>query len=380
MRAISAGLIPLIALLAAAVVRAEAPAALAPRDGVLLLKNGEVLNGRITHAGDQYYISLKYGVIQVKATEVEMTAADLAEIYERKRDALKPGIDGHLELADWCLREHLVDSAAKEVDEAKALDARHPRLAYLQRRLAVARQPAAARPAPAATATGPTNEELDRFIRGMPDHTVETFTSTIQPLLMNNCATAGCHGPRSSGKLRLTRLPLNGPVGRRLTQRNLYSVWQTIDQADFAGSPLLTRPVERHGTAKAAIFSGRDTAQYRQLLSWVREATRRRKSSKPATVDMPARHLSQAKPIPAPSAGARGAAQASSAAEPPDELATDGLESELDSIDAADTTAVVAERPAEKPPRPESEKNYQAVDPFDAEVFNHRYLASPPSE
>lgn len=378
MRSVAARLVPLIALFTVATVRAETPAALAPRDGVLLLKNGEVLNGRITHAGDQYYISQKYGVIQVKATEVEMTAGDLAEIYERKQADLKPGIAGHLELADWCLREHLLDSAEQEVSKAKAIDARHPRLAYLERRLAVARQPAAARP-PAATVTGPTNEELDQFIRGMPDHTVETFTNTIQPLLMNNCATAGCHGPRSSGKLRLTRLPLTGPVGRRLTQRNLYSVWQTIDQADFAGSTLLTRPVERHGTAKAAIFSGRETAQYRQLLGWVREATRRKTPGKPATVGTPARHLAQPKPVPAASSP-RGAA-AHRSAEPPIEAEVEGSETDLGPIDAADAdTSVAAKRAAEKPPRPETEKTYQAVDPFDAEVFNRRYLAPTTSE
>lgn len=380
MRSISAGLVPLIALLAAAIVRAETPAALAPRDGVLLLKNGEVLNGRITHAGDQYYVSLKYGVIQIKATEVEMTAGDLTEIYERKRAALKPGIDGHLELADWCLREHLLDSAGQEVDDAKAIDARHPRLAYLQRRLAVARQPAAAHPPSPSAATGPTNEELDRFIRGMPHHTVETFTSSIQPLLMNNCATAGCHGPRSSGKLRLARLPLNGPVGRRLTQRNLYSVWQTINQADFAASPLLTRPVERHGTAKAAIFSGRDAAQYRQLLGWVREATRRKKPGQPATVGTPARHLAQAKPT--PTRPSQPVNQDSAAPLPVADPNVDDPEPDIGSIDApdADTTSAVAERAADDPPPRESEKPYQPVDPFDAEVFNRRYLAPPTSE
>lgn len=377
MRSIFAGLVSFIAIFAAATVRAETPAALAPRDGVLLLKNGEALNGRITHAGDQYYVSLKFGVIQVKATEVEMSAESLAEIYERKRAKLKPGIEGHLELADWCMREHLLDSAAKEVDEAKAIDARHPRLVYLQRRLVVARQPAAAQPAHVAAVTGPTNDELDRFIRGMPEHTVETFTSTIQPLLMNNCATAGCHGPRSSGKLRLTRLPLNGPVGRRLTQRNLHSVWQTINHADFAASPLLTQPVERHGTAKAAIFTSREGAQYRQLLGWVREATRRKKPGQPATVGTPVRHLAQAKPTEAPSASA--SAPADPSAEPPIEAEADGPEAKIAALDATDGDPTVAEPegPAEKAPGREREKAYQAVDPFDAEVFNRRYFARP---
>jgi hypothetical protein len=360
-------LITVISLLAVSHARAETPLALAPRDGVLLLRNGEVLSGRITHAGDQYYVSLKYGEIQVKATEVDMTAASLSDIYDRKRAALRPGIDGHLELADWCLRERLLDSTETEVRDAKAIDARHPRVAYLERRLAIARQPSEAHATSLAPAAGPTNEDLDRFVRGMPSGAVETFTSTIQPLLINNCTTSGCHGPRSSGKLRLTRLPLSGPTGRRLTQRNLYSVWQTIDASDFAGSPLLTRPVERHGTAKAAIFSSRDTAQYRQLVAWVREATRRRKGARPAMVSGPTVALSPAPsatvaPLPSVgvSDGATGPAETDLAL--PDDVAGE-----------AGPAIAAADGPKKQPRRPR-DKNYQPVDAFDAEVFNRRYF------
>src|SRR5262249_11028314 len=159
-----------------------------------------------------------------------------------------PGkLQDHLDLAEWCIEQKLVDQADHELKDAEAIDSSSLRIPLLRRRLELAQPNRAVSPAtPPPVDSGPSNDELDRLVRGLPGHAVESFTSTIQPVLVNNCTTSGCHGPRSQGKLRLLRLSLASPANRRLTQRNLYSVWQVIDANQPASSPLLTQPIRPH--------------------------------------------------------------------------------------------------------------------------------------
>ncbi len=184
----------------------------------------------------------------------------------------------HVDLADWCLKNDLIDHAETQLTYALAADATYPRIRLLERRLELARRGDAPRPAPhhATARSGPTNDELDRFIRGMPGNAVETFTSTIQPLLVNNCTTSGCHGPQSEARLQLLRIPLGSPPTRRTTQRNLYAVWQHVNTNNPQTSPLLVEATQRHGNSKAAIFNDHDAAQYLQLAAWVNQFGARR--------------------------------------------------------------------------------------------------------
>ena len=45
--------------------------------------------------------------------------------------------------------------------------------------------------------------EIDRRVRTLPTGTIETFTRSIQPMLLNYCATAGCHGASGTSSYAL---------------------------------------------------------------------------------------------------------------------------------------------------------------------------------
>ncbi|HEV3343049.1 MAG TPA: hypothetical protein VG125_21925, partial [Pirellulales bacterium] len=274
--------------LTAAIAAAGEPLHLAPTKGVVLLRNGQVLAGTIARTGDYYYISKPGSEIRLKTSEVEKVAGRVEELYEEKRSHLdETRMQDRLDLAEWCVEQKLVEQAASELAEAALLEPGHPRLMLIQRRLDLARRDdTETKTAPHVAENGPSTEELDRFVHGLPGHAVETFTSSIQPLLVNNCTNAGCHGSQSTGKLRLLRLPPSGAVNRRRTQRNLYAAWQAIDADRPAASPILTQPVQPHGNAKGPIFSSRGTAQYRQLVSWVYEMTRQRRPQESASDDL----------------------------------------------------------------------------------------------
>lgn len=343
---------------------------LAPIEGVLLLRNGEVLAGRITHAGDYYYLSRPRGDLRLKASEVELVAADLNEVYQNKRGQTEPGnLQDHLNLAEWCVQQELLDQAADELSEAATIAPRHPRLGLIQRRLELAQRgepPAAHRKQ---AEPGPTNDDLDRLVRGMPSRSVEEFTSTVQPLLVNNCTSAGCHNAHSPGKLRLLRLPRTGIPSRRLTQRNLHSVLQVIDPNDPIASPLLTQPIAPHGTAKDAIFSSREVEQYRQLVAWVQGLAPQDKRARPPKVAKRAEPLLQT--MPQRATKSRRASRTRPLAPPSDgePAATD-----LDFTNPDAPRVEPEATPDEAASPPLQEANYEPVDPFDPEIFNRRFF------
>src|SRR5262245_31072061 len=112
---------------------AEQPLAMGPEDGVVLLRNGQVLRGRIAHTGDQYVVSLTSVEIRLKCDTVEHVCRDLEEGYRRKRADIEHGkVQDRLELAQWCIRHELFGYAARELSDAIAADPRHPRIALVE--------------------------------------------------------------------------------------------------------------------------------------------------------------------------------------------------------------------------------------------------------
>ena len=257
------------AVLASMLPRAEAgepPAQKPPIRGIVLLHNGEILEGRISHADGGYVVDLPDGQIRLKDADVDLVCASLEEGYRRKRAMLQVGnVHDHLELAQWCLRHDLLGPAAVELADAKVADPNNPMIAALQQRLKMASEPPP-RNADSAAPAGPTNDELDRMVRGLPRGAVEAFTQSVQPVLMNHCTGSGCHGLQSDTGMKLIRISAGKSPSRHFTQRNLYSVLHYVDQENPSKSKLLTAAAGPHGTVQNAIFSEREAAQYKRLV------------------------------------------------------------------------------------------------------------------
>ncbi|HEX5444219.1 MAG TPA: hypothetical protein VFW87_10340, partial [Pirellulales bacterium] len=273
----------------------------------------------------------------------------------------------HLDLAEWCIQQDLLDEAEGELAEAIRREPRHPRRSLVERRLKLAqrgeRPAAATKPIP----PGPTNDVLDRLVRGMPSRSVEAFTSTVQPLLVNNCTASGCHNAHSSGKLRLLRLPRSGPPSRRLTQRNLHAVWQVIDSENPLASPLLTQPIAPHGTAKDAIFSSREVDQYRQLAAWVQGLASSGKANAPPSVAMQAES-------PRPAMPRRSGKSRRTPRPQPQTPEADLAETDLELPDLKPEPEPDHAGPSHAAVRPQRQADYEPVDAFDPEIFNRRFF------
>ena len=302
---------PLWLLLSAALL--ADPLQVAPQEGLLLLRTGHVLRGEITRSGDEYYITLPKGEIRVPAAEVELFCRTLDEAYRQKRSALRTGhVSEHLDLADWCLRHELHGYAAKELLSAKAADPTHPKLELIERRLKLAMKPVpSAESKGSALAERKGLSEVEELMQRLPPGAMETFTSTIQPLLVNSCSTAACHGSGSNNRLKLERIGPARVLTHRTTQRNLLAVMRTIDGDNPAASPLLIKPLTPHGDSPTAALTKNDLPKYRKLMEWVDQVATPAVQQAPATVGQPAAPLLQTIP------GASGTPANSPAAESP---------------------------------------------------------------
>ncbi len=277
---------------------AEISSAAASPTSLLILRNGEVLCGHISREGDKFVVAGEGTQLRLGVREVDFACNSLDEAYATQRGRCVAGrIEDHLNLAEWCLRHSLTGYAARELGSAMSISPRHPRVELIDRRLeqmlsqAVPEKPAVvpaahveeASPEPTSAPKLVTGDDLDRLVRSLPAGTVESFTANIQPLLFNNCATAGCHSVGGQAQLNLLRPSVGRTPAQRLTQRNLHNTLAWIDFANPAESKLLAAASGPHGPAKIAVFAARDSARYRELAAWVALAASGQRSAETTT-------------------------------------------------------------------------------------------------
>ncbi len=344
----------------------QVPPPIPPNQGILVLRNGQIVEGRITQREGLYVIDLSDGQIRVKAADVDLVCSSLEDGYRRKRAVIQVGnVHHHLELAQWCLRHGLLGPAAAELADAIAAEPTNPMIGALAHRLKMAMEPPLAADTAGKPTSGPSNDELDRMIHGLPHGSVETFTQSVQPVLMNHCAVSGCHGPQSDSGLRLFRVPTGKSASRRITQRNLYSVLPFVDRENPTGSRLLTAPSGPHGTAKHAIFNEHQAAQYKRMVDWVSQLARQSTPEAPLTLN-PATPFEPANPVPFQT--------------PPQVLSQEARKAHP--LPTAEQNQP-AKRGATRAPTKSAAEAAPAsfdrpADPFDPEVFNRRYAPAKP--
>jgi hypothetical protein len=111
-------------------------------------------------------------------------------------------------------------------------------------------------------------------IESLPGPVVERFTRKIQPILVNNCTTSGCHQRGGAQQFQLDRALLHGLANRRSTMRNLTAALTLVDGEQPQLSPLLIVPRQTHGGMSAPIFGPRQAELFHHLFDWVSLVTR----------------------------------------------------------------------------------------------------------
>lgn len=217
------------------------------------MHNGGLFEGTVQRTPDAVIVEGDGTYISLRTPDVAHVAESLVAAYEWKRAQMGEGgliaID-HLELADWAIENHLWEQAARELLDARQLAPTSGRLELLERRLdeafrvatirAPQKTPTPSEPTEALNGT-PAAAPDDSFQRpALPDGALEQFTRRIQPVLLNSCATSGCHGAEPAGGFAFDVASLRGYGDLRSTERNLDATLGLIDLHNPAASKLLT--------------------------------------------------------------------------------------------------------------------------------------------
>jgi hypothetical protein len=353
------GMVIALALLAALPLAAGEPV-LTPQQGLLLLRNGNVMQGAVTRAGDYYIVIFgDSGEVRLAAADVETLCVDLEDAYRyRAATMVRKGAAPHLDLAEWCLRHGLVHQAGEQLVAAMRQEPANRRIAAVERKIKLALEAPKSQPVrQTETAATVSAEQLDKTIRGLPPGSVERFAAVVQPILLNRCAAGGCHGPNTRSDFRLLRPPGGLAPSKRFTERNLYAVLAYLDKERFEASPLLAVPQQRHGSTLGPVFDKRTQHQLDELIAWTRLA-----------LDVPTR-LPVAKIVPR---------QALLSQQQDGGVKLASAEVEVDPEQAAAGPAAADEAPQPfQPPRDAAplapEGAFTPRDPFDPEIFNRQF-------
>ena len=243
------------------------------RERVIVMNSGRILTGQMTRNAGGWLVEQANGRVQVPEDQVKLVADSLRDAYRKQRDAIvEPTPATHMMLAQWCISYRLHDEARDELKKCLKRDPDHEEARKLLRRLD---DSLTVKPVPAATLSplktpdGFVVPEVES-LGGLSKETATAFTARVQPLLMNKCGNASCHGSASEGAFKLNSIRFGSNGHRLYTERNLAEVLRYIDIHDPALSPLMAVPQGSHG-GTAAIFHGPQSAeQLKSLRNFIR--------------------------------------------------------------------------------------------------------------
>ena len=248
-------------------------------NGVLLLRNGQTFSGVIVKSSpNQPHFTLiddSGNRLRFPNDQVEFISDSILEVYAyRRATQIRNNAPACLALAQWCMQSRLFDQAQEQIDSAITIAGRSGTITRLQIRLDLLRSPPIGR-ALQPNVTAPTTQtisadQVQQRIDQYPDGVVHQFIRSVQPLLLNRCALAGCHGPSPQSVFVLFRTTAKRPVPHRITQRNLYNTLSTLDLNQPENSTLLTSATTAHGSQKRPALEIDASQEIANLVNWVR--------------------------------------------------------------------------------------------------------------
>lgn len=256
---------------------------LAPGERVLVLRTGRVMKGRIKKISTGWLVSTNRGNAVIPFEQVHFDSDDLNEAYLRLRiQNGRPTVASHLRLAEWCLSQNILAEAARELRDALQKDPANETARLMLNRVdnEIRRrnppEPATETPTDVVILTERAVEVADTEVRslaGLSPDSAREFVASIQPLLLNKCGNARCHGTASKNDFKLTRLRSGASNSRIVSEKNLAVVLNDL-QPKSDNKPRLQQII-RGTHAGKTIFNGRYGAvQMQTLQAWMNNAAK----------------------------------------------------------------------------------------------------------
>lgn len=241
---------------------------------MLIFYDGKVIRGEIRFAQGGYEVASQGGGRVFLANEyVWFGANSLPEAYEELRTRLPDQTaNGHASLAEWCLKNGLFRQAKEELQLALQLEPDHRKARDTLVSLDATLQREQSTPTSLPDQTPPTRAVEKRPPAIVPsDTSMRHFVWRVQPILVNRCGNAACHGTSSGNQFSLKNVRVGNPAYRAFTEHNYQAAQRFITPGDPTGSPLIVAPQQPgHGGSHRPVFGGPGgDSHQRDLAAWV---------------------------------------------------------------------------------------------------------------
>ena len=243
-----------------------------PDQGVLVLRSGRVVEGRITASANGYVVHRDKGNFLVPYDLILLQARDIHDAYDKqKRTMTVPTAENHMLLAKWCMTYQLFDEAKEQLKQAIIMEPARQEAREMLIRLEELMK--LDQPTESATTKTPEPRQVEvepiptESLARLSEQTTLQFVRKIQPLVVNKCGNARCHGSAGTSSFRISHVRSGTFTNQVNVERNLAALLQQIDPDQPAKSPLIQVPSEGHGTGGRPIFVG-NGGQIQQRLLW----------------------------------------------------------------------------------------------------------------
>lgn len=227
------------------------------------------MEGEIEERPGGYLIKQPAGSVVMPFETVRVVAASVAEAYEKQRDNFtNPTTQDRLTLARWCYTNKLYAQANAELEAVLRLEPQRSEARELLKLVDAETQRSAERTRPDAPPG-----TAERTAGGVRTATQADFIRRIQPLLVNKCGNATCHGTASTNAFRLVNVRTGVRHQRLQSDQNLASVLGQVSVESPGQSPLLLKPQDREMLVHRGVFFGPSgEGQIQMLREWIGNA------------------------------------------------------------------------------------------------------------
>ncbi len=257
---------------------------------VLLKQTDRVLFGKVLQRAGFYEIELAPNSrVSIPTEKVAQVADSLEELYKIKSAGISPtSIGDHFQLTRWCLVNGLLSQAAEHYTIVARSNANHPRVKQLGVELEeqllhdqdfreyLGLGPLV-QPAPNAAVTVQPQGVLEQpsvvtastfEVPSAPHPEVaKRFATRVEPILLNRCSQAACHGVQGTSSLRL--LEPYGKTHAQTAAENLASVLKHVPTDLNQIAPLVHFATKAHGTQREPALTATDPKLIQELQDWV---------------------------------------------------------------------------------------------------------------
>jgi hypothetical protein len=265
-------LVPALVVGSGYALRAQEPGEDGPTGKILVLKTGHVMEGDIKQVGTQMCVRRGTSEVWIAANKTMRLSPDWLDAYAFMQTLIKEDVaSDRIKLARWCHTNKLPAQALEQARIALALQPENADAKQLVTLLERALQEPPPQPTAAKLTPTPTPKLEPVAAVDVTAETLISFSSKVQPILMNTCAS--CHAADADRKFHLERVSAGGH--KVATQRNLAAVLQYVDLDRPTISPLLVKAVTPHGRDLTAPIRDRSAKPFESMQQWIVETIKK---------------------------------------------------------------------------------------------------------